>query len=133
MSTYSSRQHLKAVLTGAGYVVHDHMPDVMEPPCLVIEPREPYVEQRDDVTFADIASGDVWLINLDVWIFLEYADANEPATNAGDTALQHVVTALQGTGWEFAGAGKPGLKDYLPGDFRTYGLRLSVQNTTTLT
>lgn len=132
MSTYASRVDLATILRGTGYQVHDHVPDSMEPPCLVIEPAEPYIEQREHVTFAEIKAGEVWDINLNVWIFLDYTEANEEATNAADNALLQVVQHLRAGGWEFTGAGKPGLKDYL-NQIRVYGLRLGVTNTTTLT
>lgn len=125
MSVYASIQELVAVLEPTGYAVLDHVPShQLEPPCLVIEPREPFLTPGDSYDMTE------WLANLTVWILVPHTDEYDTNTYAFQTALEQVISKLSGSAWGINAIGRP--SDQTAGEWLAWGAGVQVSNFTNI-
>lgn len=121
MSLTSARADLAALLEPSGLTVDDHVPDLVSPPCVVIEPGDPYI------TYGDTFDPDEITVCLDVYVLVDLipAAAEEMALEL-DEAIRKVYPLLGE--WIITRTSKPG--PWHVGDELAYGIRLTVENIT---
>lgn len=99
------------------------VPDVIDPPCLVMQPGQPYLDNAEYL----YGSYDLKL-NIEVYAFTTLED-NETAADTLDALVVQVIGALP-QGWGIATIGQP--QPYLNGDFVHHGIRIDVSRTITI-
>lgn len=115
MSLKTTRAALAAQLEAeTGVTAHDHVPDSIEPPCLVIAPADGYVSGGQ--TFGE------QLVQLDVWVLVELGGDNEATTDNLDDLIETVVGSLGE--WIQTASGQPGPVE--TAEWQAHGLNLTV-------
>lgn len=125
MSIYASVQELVAQLQPTGYTVYDHVPShQLEPPCLVIEPREPFLTPGDTYDMTE------WMANLTVWVLVPLLDEYDANTYAFQTALEQVLSKLSRSSWGIDAIGRP--SDKTAGEWLAWGAGVQVSSFTNI-
>lgn len=121
MATLADARKALAQALGAPATV----PDVIDPPCNVVEPGDPYIAYDEHYQYAGyIATCDVYVLVAD--------DDNEAKGDAFDNALMAAVAAIEGTAdWGILRIGKPGL--HFTADWTAYGVAITTQARVTKT
>lgn len=135
MNTTQARTDLAANIRAAGYVTYDHSPDQLEPPCVVIEPADPYLEYPEQMTFRGAQTGLEMLCNLNVWLLVEFqSSSNEASTADLETQVTAIIPAIVANlgAWELTGVEAPD-QVMFGGAWLAYGLKLTVQHPVTIT
>lgn len=93
------------------------VPDVIDGPCLVIQPAQPYIDGIDRT----YGRGDVRM-RMDVFAFVELDDNTIAAQQLDDLIVQ-VLTDLP-AGWGIDSIGQPG--SFTNGDWLHHGIQITV-------
>lgn len=125
MSIDATIQQLKGELTPTGYTVYDHVPShELDPPCLIIEPREPFLTPSGTYDLTE------WLANFTVWILVERTGEYDTNNYAFQTALGQVLAKLSGGEWGVAVIGRP--TDQTAGEWLAWGAGVQVSSFTNI-
>ncbi len=112
----TTRNDLAAALAPATTgIVHTSVPTNLDPPCLVLEPADPWVSDGD--TFGSIA------VAMHVYVLVE-VNENDVAADDLDTAIEAVLTNLPDS-WALTGASQP--QHFEAGEWVAHGTRLTVE------
>lgn len=84
-SLAQTRQLLALQLRTAGVTVHEYVPERITPPCAVLEPANPYIDEG--TTFTEMR------VHLNVVLFATHA-TNEVATATLDQVLCEVINEV---------------------------------------
>lgn len=103
------RAELVELLAGLAPVVHDHVPEEAIPPCVIVQPADPFVQldQDDDTTFSEPG----WWLLFDVVVLVELDDEHDNATATAelDALLGTLLARIDvSEGWQLESAGQPG-------------------------
>lgn len=123
-SLAGARTTLAAALDPLGYTTHSHVPERIEPPCLIVQSGDPYLEV-EGTTFDPTD----WVVNVELFVLSAY-QANEQATADLDTMLTAVLPAVLEAGWSITGTGAPG--PYNTTDWLAYGVRIGLSRGVTI-
>lgn len=121
MSLMGARAELADTLRVSGYPVHDHVPDQIEPPCIVIAPADGYVGGGQ--TFTEVT------VQLDVWCLVPLGGDNEVTANDLDRLLTQAMNNLDD--WMPTACGQPGV--FETANWEAHGVNITVANQTTIT
>lgn len=117
------RDELAELCAGLGVTVHRTVPEEVAPPCVVLQPSDPFVTDDDpDQTFAE-----PYVISFDV-ILLVPLDAehdNEQASDQLDQLLDALLDALRPSSWWLGSMGQPAA--LLTTDWIEHGQRVTVR------
>lgn len=111
------RADLATALGVTGYTSHGHVPEQVEPPCLIVQPGDPYLS-TDETTYDTTE----WQLSVELYVLSAY-QANEQAADDLDAMLAQVLPAVLAAGWSIASSGAPG--PYNTTDWIAYGVRLN--------
>ena len=102
MSTLTAqRVELAQVLTEAtGHTCHDSVPEAPEPPCLVLQPADPYL------TKTELYDRSEYEVALECWLIVRL-DSNAQAADDLDSLLDAVASGLP-DGWHLDRVDQPG-------------------------
>lgn len=104
----AKRAELVELLAGLAPVVHSHVPEEPIPPCVVIQPADPFVQlDPDGATFGDVGLVADW----DAIVLVELDDEhdNEAASTALDALLSTLLARIEvAEGWWLESIGQPG-------------------------
>jgi hypothetical protein len=123
-SLAAARNDLAAALDPLGYTTHSHVPEQIEPPTVIVQSGDPYLE-LDGTTF-DVTD---WLVNVELFVLSAY-QANEQATADLDAMLTDVLPAVLAAGWGISSIGAPG--PYNTTDWLAYGVRIGLSRGVTI-
>lgn len=94
------RDELKTALTASGLTVHDHLPNQLHPPLVLIEPDDPYITDEDD----DIPYGSV-AVNWVAHVITKQATPETQTVALDDLIVQTLYAAPDG--WNIGPTGRP--------------------------
>lgn len=119
-SLQTAREALKSALSAGepevALKVHAHVPEDLEPPCIALQPADPYLTAED--TFDE----DEWDLNVEIYCLVELK-SNEQAFDDLDSLLADVITLLP-TGWFIENVTRP--QPFHTADWLAHGIRLNV-------
>lgn len=99
----------------------DHVPEAIEPPLIILQPADPYLD-ANATTFGEFS------LNLEAWLTVELID-NETAADELDTLLDHLLGHLPEP-WGIDQVGQPG--PIHTADWLAHGIRVTVSRYITL-
>lgn len=122
----AARTALADALEGDEWFTHKSPPESIDPPCLVVQPAENYLQADDDAqTFGGPT---LYLVTVEVYAISDLA-SSEDAVDTLDVMQEHVVSHLP-PGWWLQSTGQPDTLNN--GDWQAYGNRLTVQTQLTI-
>lgn len=94
-----------------------HVPEVIDPPCVVVEPGEPYITHAREFAWRE------YVANVHVYVLVPVEA--ETQSDDLDAALLDTLDKIEAAGWgiEGDGIGKPGL--FFTSDWTAYGVRIA--------
>lgn len=99
MSSLSDlRSELVEAINGAGYAAEGYVPEGIDPPIVIINPSDPYVERGDTL------KANEFQVNYDLNLVAQTA-INSAVTEELDNMIEGVVLAL--SDWHIVGVGQP--------------------------
>ena len=109
MSVSSKRAQLVELLAGVAPVIHPSVPEEPMPPCVVVQPADPFVQlDPDGQTYEDRGL----VVDFDVCCLVPLDDEhdNASATAALDVMLDELLVKLDAAAadWWLADVGQPG-------------------------
>lgn len=123
-----ARAEAAAIAAGMGEQVHDTVPEQVQPPCVVIQPADPFVTDDDpDATF-----GEPYSIRFELHLLvpLNETNTNEQASRQLDTMLDQLLDELAGSAWTLARMERPG--GLATTDWIAHGQRVTIRRGTSL-
>lgn len=116
MSTLTDARALLAETLGA----LTYVPEVIDPPCVVIEPGEPYLTYEGAKSFA----WEEFIATLDVYVLLP-ADDNEAMARDLDARLLAAINSIEDAEWSVFQISKP--DTFATADWSAYGVKITVR------
>lgn len=108
-----ARRHLEAATKAP-----DHVPSIIDPPCVVIEPADPYLTQHPTYAYNE------YDVSMTAYVLIG-SDDNDVMARDLDTRLLAAMADIDGTDeWSVTRVGKPGV--YIATDWQAYGIALTV-------
>lgn len=97
----------------------DYVPEVIDPPCVVIEPGDPYLTYDGVQNFGR----DTFVAALSVYVLVP-ADDNEAMARALDSGLLAAINAIEEAGWVLTRVGRP--DTFTTAEWQAYGVQITV-------
>jgi len=122
------RAELATLAGGLGVTIEPVVPEEVQPPCVVLQPADPFVVDDDpDATFAE-----PYAIRFELLILvqLDTETSNAAATAELDGLLGQLLDQLAGSAWSLVSMGAPG--PMLTTDWISHGQRVTVKRNTHL-
>lgn len=107
-----------ALATALGAV--DFVPEVIDPPCNVIEPGDPYLSTDTVENFAH----DTFIVTVSVYVLVP-DDDNEAMATQLNTGLLDALDAIENAEWVTTRVGQP--DQYVTAGWTSYGVRITAQ------
>lgn len=100
------RAELVALCAGVAPVVHDHVPEEPAPPCLVIQPADPFLQPDPDGETYEHS----YVLDFDACLLVRLDDehGNAAATAELDDMLAELINRVNGQDWWIQDVGQPG-------------------------
>jgi hypothetical protein len=122
------RGEAAAIAGNLGVTVHDTVPEEVQPPCVIVQPADPFVVDDDpDATF-----GEPYGIGFELHLLVPLDDenSNAEASKKLDTMLDDLLEAIAGTSWRLQRMEQPGA--LATTDWVSHGQRVTIRRTTSL-
>lgn len=116
-----ARTGLASALSTAEWFTHTAPPELVAPPCVLIQPAENYLQPADEaLTYAGPVD---YLVTVELWVIADLV-ASEQAIDQLDVMQEWAVAHLPRSWW-LESTGQPDTVNN--GEWQAYGNRLTVQ------
>lgn len=97
-----------------------YVPEVIDPPCVVLEPGEPYLTYEGAENFAY----DTFIATMTVYVLVP-SDDNEAMARDLDAQIVGVLDQIENAGWVPSTVGKP--DTFATSEWNAYGVPITVK------